>query len=894
MARQDMALSPGSRLGPYEVLAPLGAGGMGEVYRARDTRLERVVAIKIIPAHLSGNPAAKERFEREAKAVSSLNHPRICQLYDIGSHDGMSYIVMEYLEGETLADRLLKGPLTLEQFLNYGADICEGLDKAHRTGVVHRDLKPGNIMLTKSGAKLMDFGLAKPTAALLGAGSTSKTISQPLTAEGSLVGTLQYMSPEQLGGNEVDARSDIFSLGAVLYEMISGRRAFEGENQIAVASAILEKQPEPLSAVKPLTPPALDHLVKTCLEKEPDERFQTAHDIKLQLRWIAIGTPESRPRSSRSSLERWVLIAAVGILLAALAVVSVRQFRGVPPMTWSSILPPEKSSFAYFAGPVALSHDGRKLVFVATTAGGEDLVWLRPLNAPTATALPGTVGASYPFWSQDDRHIGFFTGGKLRTTDATGGPVVTLCDAAGARGGAWNERGDILFSRTWGGVQRVSSAGGAPSEVTKLDPSRRELSHRWAYFLPDGRHFVYLGANFRGGSAEAASVYLGALGSTESKILFRARSNVTYIPGYLLFVRNRLLMAQPFDVDRLEIRGEPIPIAEQVQYDELTWRGVFTSSVNGVLAYQGGDTGLNSQLVMFDRVGKRLRSVGAPADLINHRISPDGQQVAVSVLDSSVVNYQLWLLDVFRDNETRLTFGPHRSRNPTWAPDGKTIVFSLNKEGQYDLFVKQSDGTGSEELLVESQSSKYPTDWSMDGRFIAYSSNGSTDKTSVWILPRAGDRKPFLFLHGDHNAGEARFSPDGRWVAYTSDESGRAEIYVTPFPEATSKWQVSIDGGTSAKWRRDGKELYYLSADSNLMAADVSPGGSVFQVGAVRPLFRVLLRTGPSRLDLSSTSEQIGYDSAPDGTWFLVNSPPEGSPPPITLITDWTADRRSP
>ncbi|HET6372703.1 MAG TPA: protein kinase [Candidatus Polarisedimenticolia bacterium] len=886
-----MMLATGSRLGPYEILAPLGAGGMGEVYRARDTRLERIVAIKILPAHLSEKPAARERFEREAKAISSLNHPNICHLYDVGSQDGVSYLVMEYLEGETLAERLRKGPLTLDQILKYGVDICDGLETAHRTGVVHRDLKPANIMLTKSGARLMDFGLAKPSVATLGSGSSSlKTRSEPLTAEGSMVGTFQYMSPEQVEGKEVDGRSDVFSLGAVLYEMVTGKRAFEGKSQLSVASAILEKEPEPISVVKPMTPPEMERVVRVCLAKDPDARVQSAHDVRLQLEWIATGALRPRARAASSTRERWILITMLILLIVALAAVLLRPSRDAASATWSSILAPEGTSLAYFAGPVAVSHDGRKLAVVATTSDGKDVVWVRSLGAPDAQALPGTVGASYPFWSGDDRQIGFFAGGKLKTTEAVGGPVVIVCEAAGARGGAWNESGVILFSSTWGGVKRVSISGGTPAEITKLDPARGELSHRWPSFLPDGRHFFYLASNFRGGSAEAASIYLGSLDSTETKILFNARSNAAYIPGHLLFVRNRLLMAQPFDEQRLEIRGEPIPIVEQVQYDELTWRGVFSGSETGVLAYQGGNTGVNSRLVMFDRSGKQLRIIGTPGDLIIHRISPDGQRVAVSVMDPSVMNYQLRLHDLFGEKETRLTLGPHRSRNPVWSPDGKTIVFSMNKKGPYDLFEKRSDGTGSEELVWESGANKFATDWSADGRFVVYSSSSGTEKSAVWILPRFGERKPYVFVQGDHFVGEARFSPDGRWLAYTSDESGRAEIYVTPFPQAASKWQVSAEGGTSAKWRRDGKELYYLSADSRLVAVDVGTGGDIFQVGAARPLFQVLLRTGPSRFDLSSTSEQIGYDSAPDGTWFVVNSPPEGSPPPITLITNWSAD----
>jgi hypothetical protein len=800
---------------------------------------------------------------------------------------------MEYLEGETLADRLSKGPLPVEQVLRYGADICDGLEKAHRAGVVHRDLKPGNIMLTKSGAKLMDFGLAKSSVTALGSDSSSiKTASHPLTSEGSIVGTFQYMSPEQVQGEEADGRSDIFSLGAVLYEMVSGRRAFEGKSHLSVASAILEKEPEPIRAVKPMTPPEMDHVVRGCLAKDRDERFQTAHDVKLQLRWMATRVPPPPPRILPASRERWILVSAIVLLLAALAGALLRAPRDTTPTTWSSIVAPEKSRFAYFAGPVAVSHDGRMLAFVATLPDGQDVVWVRPLDALDARALPGTEGASYPFWSRDDSRIGFFAGGKLRTTGAAGGPVITLCDAAGGRGGTWNASDVVLFSTTWGGINRVSASGGTPIEITRPDPAMGIRSHRWPYFLPDSRHFIYLASNFRGGSAEIASIELGSLDSTESRTLLRARSNAVYIPGHLLFIRNRLLMAQPFDEDRLEIRREPFPIAEEVQYDELTWRGVFSSSLNGVLAYQGGNTGVNSELAMFDRAGHLIRTVGPPGDLIIHKISPDGRGVAVSVLDPSVMNYQLWLYDLARGKETRLTFGANRSRNPVWAPDGSTLIFTMNKKGPYDLFERRADGTGSEELILESESFKYPTDWSADGRYVAYSSNSSTQKTSVWILPRVGDRKPFVFLQGDHNAGEGRFSPDGRWMAYTSDESGRAEIYVTSFPEATSKWQVSLAGGTSPRWRRDGKELFYLAADSKLMAADVDPGGPIFQVGTVRPLFQMQLRTGPSRFELSSTSEQIGYDAAPDGAWFVVNAPPPGDSPPITLVTNWAADAK--
>jgi len=890
-----MGLTSGTKLGPYEIVSPLGAGGMGEVYRARDTRLDRTVAIKILPAHLSSSPEAKQRFEREARAISSLNHPNICTLYDVGHQDGMDYLVMEFLEGETLADRLAKGPLPAEQVLKYGVEICEGLDKAHKTGVIHRDLKPGNVMLTKTGAKLMDFGLAKSGsvsgAPASGLTLTSPVASRPLTQEGMVVGTFQYMSPEQIEGKEADARSDIFGLGAVLYEMATGKRAFEGKTTTSVIAAILERDPLPISAVQPMFPRELDNVVKTCLEKDPEDRWQSAHDVKLQLKSIATSAGPLELHPGRRNYERLIWIAAVALLLMLATAVYFRMPSNPAPTVWSSILAPENTTFAYFAGPVAVSHDGRTLTFVATTADGQDVVWVRSLGDLGARVLAGTEGASNPFWSPDDRSIGFFAGGKLKTTDAAGGRVVTVCDAPGSRGGTWSQSGVILFALTWGALYRVPSSGGAPVAVTTLDRALGEFSHRWPYFLPDGRHFLYLAANFSGGRAETSSVFLGTIDSARGKLLFHARSNAAYTPGYILFVRDRTLMAQPFDDKQLEIRGQPFPIAEQVQYDESTWRGVFSSSFNGVLAYQGGNTGVNSRLLMLDRTGKQVRTIGAPGDFSTHKVSPDGQRVAVGVLDASVRNYTVWLYDLFREKQTRLTFGPSRSGFPVWAPDGNTVAFYLNKTGTYDLFEKRSDSTGSEEPILESESSKYPTAWSADGRFIAYNTiSPGKSATELWILPRFGERKPYPLLQGSFNVGQGQFSPDGRWMAYASDESGKVEVYVTPFPGGGSKWQVSTAGGASPRWRRDGKEFFYLAADSELMAADVDISGSVFQVVSRRGLFHVLLKTGVSRLDVSTTSEQITYDAGPDGKWFVVNAPPAGSPPPITLITHWAPE----
>jgi serine/threonine protein kinase/Tol biopolymer transport system component len=885
-----MPLTSGTKLGPYQIQSQLGAGGMGEVYRARDSRLNRDVAVKVLPQHLSSSPNLKARFEREARAISSFSHPHICHLYDIGSQDGTEYIVMELLDGESLDDRLLGSPLPLKQALEIGIQIADALEQAHCSGILHRDLKPGNIMLTKSGAKLLDFGLAKPTQAVAAVASGSmETMSKPMTGEGKIVGTLPYLAPEQIHGHEPDARSDIFALGAVLYEMVTGKRAFAGKSSISVMSAILEKDPEPIHGSQPIAPPALDFVIGSCLAKAPDDRIQTAHDVKLQLKWIQGSlSQQATTAAPHPQRERWLWIAALLIALAALSVVYWRNAPPTTPTTWSYILPAEKTNLDYFAGPVALSHDGRRLLFVGTGADSRNLVWVRSLDSADVRALPGTEGASYPFWSGDDRSVAFFAGGKLKTVDAGGGPVVTICDAPGARGGTWNQSGVILFSSTWSGIYRVSSSGGNPVEITKTDPSNRELSHRWPYFLPDGNHFIYLAANFAGGSIEMASVYLASLDSRERKLLFHARSNVSYTSGHLLYVRDRMLMAHAFDDKKLEIRGQPFPVAEQVQYDELTWRGVFSAS-SGNLMFQGGNNGAISRLVIFDRAGRELRTIGPPADMFSHRISPDGQRLAVAVLDASVANYKLWVYDIFRDKEMRLTLGPERHPTPVWSPDGKFIAFSSNKNGPYDIFDKRSNGTGTDELVLESNVSKYVTDWSGDNRYIAFSSTSpGRSRSEIWILPLFGERKPYIFVHGDFNAGEARFSPDGHWLAYASDESGRTEVYIIPFPSGGSKWQVSVAGGSSPRWRRDGKELFYMAADSGLMAAQVDSAGAGLQVTAVLPLFHLVLRTGPSRFDLSPTSGQISFDTSPDGKWFVVNSPPPGSPPPLSLVTNWS------
>jgi Tol biopolymer transport system component len=872
---------------------------MGEVYRARDTRLNRQVAIKILPAHLSNDLTRKQRFEREAKAISSLNHPNICVLHDVGEQDGTNYLVMECIEGETLAKRLEKGPLTLEQVLKYGEQIADALDRAHRSGVIHRDLKPGNIMLTKSGVKLLDFGLAKPMAEAFVSGQTlsqSPGRSGELTAEGAILGTMQYMSPEQLEGKETDARSDLFSFGAVIYEMATGMVAFRGKSQASVIAAVMDYEPPLISTSQPLSPPPLDTLVKTCLAKDLNERWQSIHDVKLQLRTISEYAPapttggrEVGAARGMGGRERWLWAAGILALLALTGALYYRRAYGITEMVWANITAPEHTRFSYFAGPVTVSPDGKRLAFVAASEQGKETIWVRALDEANAVELVGTDGASYPFWSPDSRSLGFFSSGKLRRIDAAGGPVLTICDASGPRGGSWNQEGTIIFSGTWTPVNKVSASGGTPTPITK--PSAQSRSHRWPYFLPDGRHFLYLDANFSAGSVESASVYVASLDSPESTLLFHARSNAAYFDGHLLYMREQTLIAQPFDLKKLEVKGDSFPIAENVQFSDLVWAGVFSVSSTGILAYQGGASQINSQLLMFDRKGTVIKRIGDPADFATVRVSPDGQKIVADIHDFTAGNYQLHVWS--HNTWTKLTFGAARTTYPVWSPDGNRIMYSTNERGPYDLYVKSSNGTGTAEKLWESDASKMGTSWSPDGKYGVFNVL-SADKRRVemWAIPMNGDHKPFPVLQTGYNVGQGRFSPDGKWLAYVGDESDRANVYVTPWPEGKGKWQVSTEGGSMVRWRGDSKEVFYLSSSGELKACEVDGTGQDFRAGAPQTLFRMVLKTGPSRYDLSSTSEQIGYDVMPDGKAFVVNSPGEGSASPITLVTNWKPVRK--
>jgi predicted Ser/Thr protein kinase len=881
-----MGLTTGTKLGPYEIESPLGAGGMGEVYRARDTRLERTVAIKILPAQFSSDPVRKQRFEREAKTISSLNHPHICVLYDVGQQDGTDYLVMECVEGETLAKRFEKGPLPIEQVLKFGAQIADALDKAHRSGIVHRDLKPGNIMLTPAGAKLLDFGLAKPAVPLANLATLTAAVpTTPVTQEGTIVGTFQYMSPEQVEGKEVDGRSDTFSLGAVLYEMVTGIRAFEGKSQLSVASAILEKEPEPISAAKPMTPPALDHAIKKCLAKLPDERWQSASDLASELKWIGESGSQAvgaAPRGeSGKTKERMAWLIACASILALIAA-------GV---WWRNSTPPAQLTQFYASMPfpardVALSPNGHTVAVIAYEESGREIVgarngiWIYELGSQGGRNLDDTEGASYPFWSPDGRSLGFFADGKLKKLELSGGRPQIICDAPSARGGTWNKDGVILFTpdaRAGVGLYRVMASGGTATPASKLDTNRGELSHRWPMFLPDGTHYLYMAANFAGRKG-VDGIFVGSLDSNEKRFVVEAAANAAFAaPGYLIFYRDKALLAQRFDVKRFALTGEAATILNDIEFQPQVKRAVFGASETGLLVAQTGSGVALSQLIWFDRNGKELGALGKPDVFGNVSLAPNGKSVAVSMTDIASQNTDIWTYDLQGDSAKRLTFDPSADSVPIWSPDAARLVFASNRLSFNDLYVKNSDGAQEEKNVLQDDIDKFPNDWSRDGKYILY-----TRHADLWFenLPKL---EKSLFLKAPSLLRNGQFSPDGKWVAYASNETGKWEIYVTSFPEPRGKWQVSVGGGEQPRWRGDGRELFYLSSDSKVMAVPVTIGAN-FEARTPVALFQAAPRQPIPIFDL------FVYDVSRNGQRFLINTQvkqPDSAP--MSIVLNWTA-----
>jgi Tol biopolymer transport system component len=871
---------------------------MGEVYRARDSRLERTVAVKILPDALASDPEFRERFNREARVISQLTHPHICTLHDIGEQHGTAYLVMEYLEGETLEQRLKKGPLPMADALRLAIQIADALSAAHRHGIVHRDLKPGNVMLTKTGAKLLDFGLAKATHPPLGGGSQAgasvtgtPTMSVPLTQHGSIVGTFQYMAPEQLEGHEADARTDIFAFGTLVYEMVSGRRAFEGKSQVSIIAAIMEHDPTLLSSLQPITPPLLDHLVLICLRKDPDARWQAMADVGIQLRLIA-ESDTSSTRAVRGTAEggrhRWTWLAALGssavfggVLVAALV---GRQPSERPTVRFEVNVGSSVTPFHF-----ALSPDGRRLAWVESTDKGAAIA-TRVLDQLDRRILSRTESArvALPFWSPDSRSIAFFSTGKLRKILVDGGPAEIICDAVSGQGGSWNSDGVIVFAPEQAGpLFQVPAAGGVPTPVTELDATVFEIAHRHPVFLPDGQHFLYLAVSSR---ADRSRIVVGALGSKERRRLLNSVAKPGFAPpDHVLFVRDTSLMIQRLDLKRLTLVGDPLPLVENVGVNAGTSLAGFTASANGVLAWRPGGyvTAEPARLVWLDRQGTRTGTLATPAVYDNLAISPDLHTIAVAKQEEGGAG-DIWTIDVTSGRATRFTSDSANDNDPVWSPDGSRIVFASDRDaGRLNLYQKNAGGAFAEQALPKSDHVQLPEDWSPDGRFVLFRDRDSKTGSDLWVLPMTANGKPQPYLRSPFSEMQGRFSPNGRWVAYVSDESSRDQVYIQSFPDVAKKYAVSTERGLQPRWRGDGRELFFLGQTqpglmTSVEAVDVVESKDGLSIGAQRTLFQSAIRM--------SYRSRSSWEVAPDGRRFLIIESTQSDSvraQPITVLVDW-------
>jgi len=882
-------------------VSKLGAGGMGEVYRARDDRLGRDVAIKVLPADFAKDADRLRRFEQEARATSALNHPNILTVYDIGTHEDAPHIVAELLEGEELRDQLNDGALAPRKAIDYAQQIAAGLAAAHGKGITHRDLKPENLFITIDGrVKILDFGLAKLRPKRRESADSVVATQRAITDAGTVMGTVGYMSPEQVRGQDADHRSDIFSFGVILYEMLRGRRTFTGESAIEVMNAILKEEPEELTESNQKINPALERIVRRCLEKKAERRFQSTSDLCFAIEALSIpsgSTPDTAVVTERTVKARlfdnarvaWSVAAVFLIGLLATLPSAVNRLRHAPPAEAAAarfvIAAPE--NVTALRSPV-ISPDGRNLVFEGTV-GGQRHLWLRPLGSLKAQLLPGTEGsAGIQFWSPDSLSICFTAERKLKKIDLAGGPAQTLCSlpgravVRGTGGGAWSSAGVILFT-SGGMIHRVSAAGGEPTPALEPDQSNQEALYRWPTLLPDGRHFLYLRMPRQQGSSE---IYLASLDGKETTRLLAADSHAVYAAsdagsGYLLFARAGALLAQPFDADSLKLTGESFIVAEAVAIN-ASGRGFFSVSDNDILVYDQTSRDENEQLAWIDRAGKMLEPVGPRGAIQYPRLSPDGKQVAIVRQDPQTGSNDIYVVDLARGTSARLTFDPANDGFPIWSPDGSRIVWTSGREGGHRIYQKLSSGVGQDEFLFKDETGTATYSWSPDSQFILYTRGNPGGNLDVWVLPLEGDRKPFPFLQTSLDEGSAGFSPDGRWVAYRSTESGRDEVYVQTFPTSGGKRMVSPNGGYAPQWRGDGKELFYISGDGKLMAVEVKPGNS-FELGVPKALFDL----APVQAKLANNSFAV----TADGQRFLfVRQGEETASLQYTVVVNWTAE----
>ena len=880
-----MALAAGTKFGPYEITGAIGAGGMGEVYEARDTKLGRNVAIKVLPTAFANDPERLARFQREAKMLAALNHPNIATIHGLEQSDGTQFLVMELVPGETLADRVKAGAVPLEEALKIAVQIAEALEAAHEKNIIHRDLKPANVKVTPEGkVKVLDFGLAKAFEGNSASNemNNSPTLSHAATMQGVILGTAAYMSPEQARGKSVDKRTDIWAFGCALYEMLSGRQAFHGEDVTDILAAVVKTEPD-WSKLPAEMPASVSILLRRCLRKDRRQRLADASGVRIEIE-DALATPQVANLATPAPIKRgrrdrlpWVVAVTALAGMLALSIPAIVHLREVPPavapeMRTEIVTPPTSDPVSF-----ALSPDGQQIVFVAS-GDGPSRLWLRRLDTIATKPLAGTEGATYPFWSPDSRSVGFFAGGNLKRVDIGGGSPQTLTASLG-RGGTWSPDAIILFASTAASpLSRISASGGESVAVTKLD---KQSSHRFPQFLPDGRQFLF----YAQATPEPSGVYLGSLDSPKTKFLGASETAGAYAPnGWVLFIRAGTLLAQRLDLGRKELIGDPVTLADEVSYNANIFAGAFSVSASGLVAYRSGSFSQH-QLVWFDRTGKMLGAVGVPdSSLSSPHLSPDGRRVAAYRTVQG--NTDIWLLDGTRS--TRFTFDSSRHLFPLWSPDGKYIVFDSNRKGHRDLYIKASNGAGSEELLLESAQDKTAYDWSRDGRYLLYSSLDPQTSRDIWVLPMQGDRRPFVFVNTRFDERAAQFSPDGHWVAYISNESGRFEVYVRPFGRTSSEvaggqWQVSTSGGLAPRWRSDGKELYYIAPDDKLMVAQVRTSGATFEPGTPVALFQTQIYGGGN-----DPGTGIQYDVSGDGR-FLIDTVKEDASSSIMLLQNWTA-----